>query len=248
MLAGKSRDWIRVYAEGLYGYVSDGRSVTPEYDDSMMGMDNLPVLKDQPIWLGADMGGGTLQPAAIIAQRHPQGTWLIHAEVVCTDMGLDRFADMILQTMSEVLPGRRIDRGWGDPAGATRDEIFETVAFQHMRSKGIPIYPAQSNSPKARVEAWRRPMTRLIMGKPGLLIHKRCKVLRAGLAGRWFYRRIQVSGTERYADVAEKNEYSHPCDAGGYLLMGGGEYREMQGRNNRGQSNTAQADTDWNIF
>jgi hypothetical protein len=246
MLAGKDRQWIRVYAEGKYGYVSDGKPVVPEYDDEMMTLDQIPLLPDRQLLIGADIGGGTLAPAAVIGQRHSLGTWLIHAEVVCLDMGLDRFADQIIQTMAELFPGRSLDRGFGDPAGATRDEIFETVAFQHMRSKGVPMYAAPSNSPKARIEAWRRPMTRLINGKPGILIHKRCKMLRAGLAGRWHFRRVQVSGTERYVDTPEKNEYSHPCDAGGYLLMGGGEYRELQGRGGKPMQ-TVVADTSFTL-
>ena len=231
MLPGKNRDWIRVYAEGKYGYVMDGKPVVPEYDDDMMSRQELPVLEDKPLLIGVDIGGGTLQPAATIAQRHSRGTWLFHAEVVCHDMGLDRFSDAINQTVAELFPGRKIDGGFGDPAGATRDEIFEVAGFQHLRAKGITVRPAATNSPKARIEAWRTPMGRLIDGQPGLLIHKRCKVLRSGLSGKWRYRRMQISGSEIYAEAPDKvHPHSDVCDAGGYLLLGGGEDRTMRGR------------------
>lgn len=255
MMAGKSRDWIRVYVEGKYGFVSDGRPVVPEYDDGLMTMDDLPVLEDRPLWIGADVGGGTLSPAAVFLQRHRLGAWLCHAEVVCDDMGIDRFSDMVLETHSELFPERKIERGFGDPSGAKRDEIYETVVFQHMRGKGVPMYAAPTNDIQPRIQAIRRPMTRLIMGKPGFLIHKRCKTLRAGLTGRWRFRRLQVAGSERFADKPDKGPYSHPCDALGYGLMGGGEYREMQGRAKTGQGGpghsnqgTVVANTDFGVF
>ena len=60
-------------------------------------------------------------------------------------------------------------------------------------------------------------------GNPGFLISPRCVVTRKGLAGGYKYRRIQVAGEERYEDKPYKNKYSHPCEAGQYLMIGAGE-------------------------
>ena len=144
-----------------------------------MMMPNLPILPDCDLMIGIDIGGGTLSPAAIIGQRHKRGTWLIHAEVVCEEMGLENFSRMIHLTLDEIFNGREIDKGWGDPAGRNRDPLFETAILQHMRNKNIPVYPAPTNAEKARVDAICAPMGRLIDSKPGFLIHKRCRVLRA---------------------------------------------------------------------
>ena len=73
-------------------------------------------------------------------------------------------------------------------------------------------------------------MGRLINNKPGFLIHKRCRVTRAGLSGKWKFKKLQVAGSDRYATKPDKNLYSNPCDGLGYLLCGGGEYRQLQGR------------------
>lgn len=248
MLPGKNKDWIHVYVEAKYGFVKDGKPVIPEYNEELMAKHDLPVLENVPLIAGADIGGGTLQPAAVIAQRHPRGIWLIHAEVVCQEMGLDRFSDQINQTVAEIFPGRKIDKGFGDPAGATRDEIFETSGFQHLRSKGIPMYPAPTQNPKSRIEAIRTPMGRLIDGQPGFQIHKRCTMLRYGLGGRWTYKRLQVSGSERYAEHPDKNEYSHPCDGLGYLLSGGGEDRALKGRAQQSNQQPIVAAVDFNVF
>lgn len=234
-LPGKTPAWINIYYRAKYGYVEDGSPVIKKYDDSLMMMPDLPILDDRELLIGMDIGGGTLAPAAVIGQRHNSGAWLILAEVVCNDMGLENFSRQIHLTLDELFNGRPIDKGWGDPAGKDRDPLYETTILQHMRNKNIPVQAAPTNAEQARIDAIGAPMERLIMGKPGFLIHKRCKVLRAGLQGKWRYKRLQVAGSERYATKPEKNKYSHPCDALGYLLCGGGEFRQLKGRTNRTQ-------------
>jgi hypothetical protein len=55
------------------------------------------------------------------------------------------------------------------------------------------------------------------------LLSPRCKVLRKGFAGGYHYRRVKVSGDERYHDAPDKNSFSHPHDALQYALSGAGE-------------------------
>jgi len=236
-----NKEGIRVYYESKYGVVGHGKPVIPEYNDDLMSVEELPVLKEAPLGIGADVGGGTLSPSALIYQKHPRGVLLIHAEIVCFDMGVEEFSNQINQTMAELFPGRVIEHGWGDPAGQKRDELYETVVFNHMKNKGIPIRGAQTNAIQTRIEAIRTPMTRMIDGKPGILINKRCKVLRAGLAGKWVFRRLQVAGTDRYADRPDKGKYSHVCDGLGYLCLGSGEFQAIQGRQNRKNRRPIQA-------
>ena len=228
---GKDRDWINVYYRAQYGYVAEGSPVIPAYNDALMSRSDLPVLPNRELLVGIDIGGGTLSPAAIIGQRHPRGNWLILAEIICEEMGLENFSREITFTLADLFEGRKIDRGWGDPSGQARDPLFEVAILQHMRAKGIPVQPAPTNQIKARIEAITAPMGRFIDGQPGFLIHKRCKVLRAGLMGKWRFKRLQVAGHEKYQTVPEKNDYSHPCDALGYLHLGGGEHQAMRGRN-----------------
>ena len=236
---------IRVYYQSQYGVVGHGKPVIPEYNDDLMSVEDLPVLKNADMIIGADVGGGTLSPSAIIGQRGPRGIILIHAEIVCFDMGVEEFANQILLTLAELFDDRSIDKGYGDPAGAKRDEIFETVVFNHLKSKGIPIKGAQTNAIQTRIEAIRAPMLRLIDGKPGILINKRCKVLRAGLAGKWVFKRLQVAGAERYADKPDKGKYSHVCDALGYFDLGTGEYQAIQGRKKLANRKPVHAKTGW---
>jgi hypothetical protein len=83
------------------------------------------------------------------------------------------------------------------------------------------------------MEAVRVPLTRLIDGRPGLVISPTCRVLRKGFNSGYRYRRVQLAGSERYEDKPEKNEWSHVHDSAQYALLGGGELAEVTGRRER---------------
>ena len=65
-------------------------------------------------------------------------------------------------------------------------------------------------------------LTRMVDGQPGLLISPKCRITRKGMAGGYAYKRIQVVGDERYHDKPNKNRFSHPCEAGQYMMLGAG--------------------------
>lgn len=235
-LAGKRLEEIQSYLQGVYTFVLEGRRVVPQYNPQVHGVDRLPVLEDQELMVGMDIGGGTLQPSALIFQRHPRGPYLAHREVVCFDMGVKRFGELLSETLVKHFP-RHVERGlvgvmYGDPAGVKRDEIFETASFDYLRNThGFKVFPAPSQDPKMRIAALAGPCERMIDGKPGLLVSKAgCPMLHKGLSGGWHYKRLQISGEDRYADVPNKNELSHICDGAGYGLLGAGEFIKLGGR------------------
>ena len=222
LLGGKNLDWIRCYAEGKYTFVQEGRPVWPEYNDELMATD-LEVEKNVPIQIGIDFG---LTPAAIFAQRLPNNRWHVLHELVTFDMGLERFCSMLKSELESHFPG--FDTMiWGDPAGMARDQIYETTAFDHLKTHGILARPTATNEFRTRREAMAIPMGRLIDGKPGFLIDKKCMRLRKALIGGYHFRRVAIgAGHERFKDSPNKNEHSHVGDAAGYCLLGS-EHRIM---------------------
>lgn len=223
MLPGKTLDWIRCYAAGQYTLVQEGRPVWPEYDDNSMSGET-ELNKDVPIQIGLDFG---LTPAAIIGQKLPSGQWLVHDEIVTFDMGLERFGQQLLAHLNQHYPGHAVML-WGDPAGQARDAIYEVTSFEYLRTLGLKAQPTASNDFKVRREAAAAPMQRLVMGKPGLMVNKRCKALRKALAGGYHFKRVAIgAGQERFRDAPNKNEHSHCGDAFGYLMLGGGEYHRL---------------------
>jgi hypothetical protein len=249
-LGGKTVEEIQSYLQGVYTFVLEGRRCVPQYNPQVHGVQHLPVLEDQPLLIGMDIGGGTLQPSAAIFQRHPRGPYLFHREVVCFDMGVERFGELVAQAIVSHFPAH-VERGligtfWGDPAGNKRDEIFETASFDFLRNKyQWRVEPAPSQDPKMRIAALAGPCERMIDGKPGMLVNKaNCPTLHKGLSGAWHFKRMAVSGEERFADKPNKTDESHICDGAGYGLLGAGEFLRLGGRT-EGSSTPAMADGDF---
>ena len=95
-----------------------------------------------------------------------------------------------------------------------------------MRGAGLRAFPAPSNSVDLRLEAVSSQLTKMVEGKPALLIDRRCPQLIRGFEGGYAYNRMEVSG-ERYADKPDKNMFSHVHDAAQYLFLGAGEGRAL---------------------
>ncbi len=222
LLGGKNLDWIQCYGQGKYTFVQEGKPVWPEYNDEMMSAE-LSVDPTVTLQVGLDFG---LTPAAIFGQKMANGRWHVLHELVTFDMGLNRFADMLKSELNSRFPGMET-MIWGDPAGMQRDQIFETTAFDHLKSLGMMARPTATNEFRTRREAMAIPMGRLIDGKPGFLVSKKCVRLRKCLAGGYHFKRVAMgSGHERFRDVPNKNEHSHVGDAAGYCLLGS-EHRLM---------------------
>jgi hypothetical protein len=67
------------------------------------------------------------------------------------------------------------------------------------------------------------------------------------MAGGYNYKRVQVSGEEKYRDVPDKGMYSHVCEAAQYMLVGAGEARTLV-RRDRSTARRATALADYNIL
>lgn len=241
--AGKDPDWIKVYVDGDYGFVRDGRPVYPEYKDAVHCRE-FELMPKLPIHIGIDFG---LTPAAIFAQKTPMGQWRWHSELVTEDMGAVRFAEMVRAAMRERYPDFVFGSITGDPAGDIRAQTDETTPFQILKAQGVPALPAPTNDFIKRRESVAVPLSRMIDGEPGLIIHPNCKMARKGMAGGYNYKRLQVTGEERYRDVPDKNMYSHVCEAGQYLMVGGGEAKLLVKRD-RPSYRPSMSITEYNIF
>ena len=57
-------------------------------------------------------------------------------------------------------------------------------------------------------------------GKPAFSLRPGCPMLRKAYAGGYKYKRMDVSGEERFIDKPNKNRYSHVCESHQYLFLG----------------------------
>jgi hypothetical protein len=60
-------------------------------------------------------------------------------------------------------------------------------------------------------------------GNTGFVIGPRATMIRKACAGGYKYKRMAVSGQERFQDKPDKGRYSHVSDALQYLMVGAGE-------------------------
>lgn len=218
-LGGKSKDWIKVFLLAQYGTVTTGRPVYPNYNDDI----HCKVIKPYeglPLIIGMDYG---LTPAAAICQVSPKGQFRTYAEVVTPDdttMGVRQFSrDLLKPFLAMNFPKHKVQIV-GDPAGARRADSDEKTCFLILAEEGFPAMPAcPNNDPGIRKDAVNVYLTGLSDGQPNYLLHPEARTIRKGMNGGYHFKRVQASGDEKYRDVPDKNQYSHPVEAKEYAAV-----------------------------
>lgn len=214
---GKTMEWCKVYIQGLYGSVMDGKPIFSEYNDDIHSRPILDVYDNLPLIIGVDFG---LTPAAVICQRSVRGQLRALSEVVSDGMGIRQFTrDVLRPHLQAKFPGMSITMPC-DPAGAQRAQTDERTCFDELVAAGFKPVAARTNSFLPRREAVAGFLTRMTDGEPGFLLSQEgCPVVRRGFLGGYKFRRVQVAGEERYHDVPDKNKFSHPMDALQYAAL-----------------------------
>ncbi len=230
-MQGKDEDWIAVNLGNEYGLVVDGKPVYPEYYDQTHCPDSgVAYLPGLPIGLGWDFG---LTPSVIVVQYTERGQLRIIDELVAEDMGVKQFArDVVKPYLAQNYPQAYIGLSMADPAGNNRHETDATASINILNDYyedddnftpldlGFTTVGAPSNVVTKRLEAVKSYLTKMVDGRPGLVVDKKCKNIRRGFQGGYKYAKLRVSGNERYRESPAKNMYSHPHDGLQYIAMG----------------------------
>lgn len=218
MIQGKDAEWVRVYVDGLYGFIADGKPVYPEYNDGVHFTSEPIVLnKRLPIFVGIDFG---LTPAALIGQVTSTGQVAIFDELVTFDMGAKNFGKLLRQKLITKYHGFEVEI-YGDPAGEQRAQTDEDTPFNILNNEGVVAWPTYTNDATIRREVVADYLQRLDMGgQPAFLIGPGAPMFRKAMSGGYKYKRMQVTGEMRFMDKPDKNRYSHIAEAGQYLMLG----------------------------
>jgi len=241
-IPGKDPDWIKVYVHGEYGFLMEGKPIFPQYKDSVHSADIIPN-PNIPIVCGIDFG---LTPAAVFMQQLPTGQWTMVHEIVTEDMGAERLAGVIKQDLTQRFPQYEVEF-WGDPAGVQRSQTDEKTTFEALRLLGVPVRSAPSNNLAERLNAVRAPLDRMVDGKPGLLVDKKCTFTRKAFAGGYCYRKLKISSArDRYNEKPDKNEHSHVMDALQYALLSAGEGIQALRSKHRSRPRQTEAQSGYN--
>jgi len=226
LVQGKTKAWIDIFVNGQFGFVMDGKPCYPEWNSSIHIDPTLTWLpKAFPVVIGNDFG---LTPAACWGQIDSDGQVQILYEYVTEDMGAVRFAENLGVKLRSSDARMHPMRAWGDPAGMQRSQVDERSPFDVFHAAGIPIEPAPTNDWLIRRETVGNLLTRLTMrGRPSLVIHPRCATLIKAMAGGYCLRRLQVSGSDKFADYPDKGRFSHIAEALQYFCVGEGLDKEV---------------------
>lgn len=216
---GQNLDFIKVYCLGQWGSVSHGKLVFTEFNSDIHLSDEIEVIQGHPIHLGWD---GGLTPACVVIQISERGQARILKEYVASDMGIRTFAEsVVIPSLAQDFPYCKIGKSIFDPSGIARDSIMEEMScIGELNSLGIPTVGATTNDIAPRLGAVRFFLNRLADGKPRFIMsRKNCPTLRKGFMQDYVYKRLAVSGEERYREIPDKNMSSHPMDALQYILL-----------------------------
>ena len=218
MAAGKTQEWINVYIHGMYGFITDGKPVYTEYNDQLhfINDDFTPDI-DKPIYIGIDFG---LTPAAVLGQLTPSGAMVLFDELVTFDMGAVSFGTILKQKLDTKYRRYKFEV-YADPAGEGRAQTDEETPFMVLQNCGISAFPTYTNDFTIRREVVADYMMRLdFTGRPAFRLTPGVPTLRKACSGGYKYKRMQVSGEDRFKDVPDKGKFSHVSDALQYLMLG----------------------------
>lgn len=232
LVAGKTEEWIKVYVLGQYGTTSDGKPVYPEWMDSLhVAPDVILPWRGLPLIMGWDCSG--LRPAVVFGQVTNRGQLRIIDELLAIDMGIKQFAaDIVKPHLANKYPSMTLI-SVGDPAGKAKTPTNESTIYDELRKAGLDTIPASTNLFVPRREAVAGFLTRIIDGEPGFLLSPNCENLRQGFNGKYYYKRVQVTGEDRWKDEPADNDWTHLQDGAQYLCLHVSGDREMKGRSQR---------------
>lgn len=227
LLSTLRKDKIQADLANEYTHLVEGKPVYPEYSDNLHCSELVEADPNLPIFIGAD---GGLSPAVVICQLSPRGQLRILDELVGEDIGVKQFwRDVVKPHLRRDYHGYEVAFAWFDPAGNNRGEgegksairlLNDTYDSSEPLRLGFSVEAAATNDIDLRLDAVRSYLNRLIDGAPALLLHPRCKVLRAGFLGKYSYRKLAVAGVERYVEKPDKGPWSHAHDSCQYACLG----------------------------
>jgi hypothetical protein len=171
-----------------------------------------------PLTVGIDFGR---TPAAAISQQQTSGCWYVLDEFCTENMGALQFGKLLSDFISEKYSHYAIEC-WGDPAGNQQAQTDNQTPFMMLEKAGITAWPAPTNDYEERTTVLDNQLRQISEGRPAFLVDPRCTTIIKGLAGAYMFKRVQVSGEDRWHDQPVKDATSHVVEALHYGMLGKG--------------------------
>lgn len=217
---GKNADWVKRYVDAQYGDDPSGTAVFREsFKMSFHVADEVLPVQGHPLIVGQDFGR---DPWAVICQLDHKGRFRVLQEVPADDIGLEQHLRMGLRPAltSERYFGRPI-AVIGDPAGRSKDSLYEETSFDLIKRAGFMAYPAPTNDIDPRLRSVEAFLLGQVDGGPMMLIDRqRCPTLIRALSGGYRYAKTRAGTRKTTPDKTGPGAiYSHVADALQYACL-----------------------------
>jgi len=223
-----SEEFIKVYLKGEFGSFYDGKVVYANYSDSLHAFDTLKINENAKIYVGWDFG---LTPAALVCAF--DGLVLSVIKEFTTERAyFSELIDVVLPWVEREYPSyEQIDIP--DPAGDTPSYTDGITGFKMLleRKRKVVKLDGKDYRLEPRIGSVDAFLRKLVQGKPCLQVSKDCNMLRKGFLGKYYYRKVRMSGDERIHFEPEKNHpYSdiHDCLQGVAVYLLGKDEERMR--------------------
>jgi hypothetical protein len=227
LAVGKPDSWVKQFIDAEWGFSVSGRPVVPTFNRALhvstRALSPDPYL---PLVIGYDPG--VRHSALVFGQFDFYGRLHVLDELVLEGYGTRRMIeDRLLPMLKWHYPQQEVVIA-PDPAANSRTPTDETSSMMILKDKKYKerwsVKVGETNLLTPRLEAIEYYTTRITEKGPALVIDPKCKTLSRALASGWKYV-INKNGNDR--PEPDKNVWSHPGDAFGYLCQYGhkGEVR-----------------------
>ena len=219
---GKTDEYIRAYVKGQWAYSMAGKPVHPKFNPTIhVAKDVITPVPYFQTYIGFDWGS---TPAACFIQFNPSiNQYVVTDEIVTENAAAEDIADLVKHLLHDKYNGVK-PKMFGDPAGNQPGQQRRETVFDVLWALGMDVQPASKNNifdiRKAALDSLlnRRGFT----GQEQFIVSPNCVTLIAGLSGGYAFKKVQVSGDDRFKDTPDKTPTSHICEACHYGLMGAG--------------------------
>jgi hypothetical protein len=217
----KTEAWIKQFIEAEWGFSVSGKPVVASFN-WRAHLSKVPLRFDPNLDLIGGYDPGIGGAAMIFGQEDLEGRLHVLGELITSGVGTARFINERLRPFlnrgfADLQPGRFIIAP--DPAANNRNANDENTILATIK-RSYPVSIETNNRLPLRLDAIDYFCTGMAFGMPRLIIDERaCPTLVRALKGGWRYALDAKENIKETAAGAkpEKNIFSHPGDAFGYL-------------------------------
>lgn len=209
--------WVKRYVHAEYGTDPSGSAVFGStFNRAMHVVPHLDPVPGMVLIVGQDFGR---DPCSILVQPNHRGQLLVLEEVMADDIGLQLHLNMNLRPrLAQPRYMGLTIAVVGDPAGTSKDSLYEINSFDMLRSAGFSAFPAPTNDLEPRIQAVEGWLSAMTFHGPGLLIDgSRCPMLVKALNGSYKFGKDKT-GEAKPKPI--KGNFSHIADALQYAALG----------------------------